>query len=414
MGFSFFASSIFFPPSCFPRVPLAVPYWNRETYRCFYDCIASGRVVRGFELGKLESAIVETLGVTGVLLAGSGSLAIELALRAFGVGRGDEVIIPAFCCTAIAPPILAAGAAPVFADVGDDLNITPETVDAVLSRKTKAVIVPHLFGNPADIRGIVALAHGKEIYVIDDAAQALGATIDGRPVGGFGDAGIVSFGWGKVCAGLGGGALVCRNEELLSRIENTELSQPSYAYMLRNCLSSITWHRWRRWTSPLQRALIHFRGYDPVTPPRPYRREAMANLSAAVAVSLVRTLQKNIAARHALVAGYRQFLAGSEDFELVPHGTGSACLNQVVRVLPRGGADDLTVRILQRLRKTGYEVQGSYIPIHLIPEYEGCRRGRLTQTERIWEDLIELPCEPSVDLQDAMRIAEIIKTLPRD
>ncbi len=355
--------------------------------------------------------MIETLGVVDALLTGSGSLAMELALRVLGVGNGDEVIIPAFCCTAIVPPILSVGAVPVLADVGDELNITPETVDAVLSPKTRAVIVAHLFGNPADIRGIVALVHGKNIHVIDDAAQALGATIDGRPAGGFGDAGIVSFGRGKVCAGLGGGVLVSRKGEHLCRIPRAELSEPHYIDVLRNCLFTITWHRWRRWTLPLHRAFSFAPRADPALPPQPCRREGMANLSAAVAISLLGTLQENISARRALVMRYRELLGGSESIELVPHGTGSACLNLVVRVRPRRGREDLAARIVKTLCEAGYEVQGSYIPIHLIPGHEGCLRRRLPRAESIWEHLVELPCEPTVDLEHATRIAEIINNL---
>src|SRR5262249_9026426 len=151
--------------------------------------------------------------VKEAILCGSGSLALEIALRGCDVGTGDEVIIPTFCCTAIVPPILAVGAIPVFADVAEDLNISVTTVNAVLTRKTKPIIVPHLFGNPAAIDAIIDLTRGRNIRVIDDAAQAMGAAIADRPVGSFGDAGIISFGSEKVCSGIGGGAVVLRDQE---------------------------------------------------------------------------------------------------------------------------------------------------------------------------------------------------------
>jgi dTDP-4-amino-4,6-dideoxygalactose transaminase len=116
----------------------------------------------------------------------------------------------------VVPPVLAIGAVPVLADIGAELNVTAETVDAALTKKTKAVIVPHLFGNPADTGAIIDLARGRNIRVIDDAAQALGATIDGRPIGSFGDVGILSFGSEKVCFGLGGGVVVSGSNELLT------------------------------------------------------------------------------------------------------------------------------------------------------------------------------------------------------
>ena len=144
-------------------------------------------------------------------------MALEIALRACGVREGGEVVIPTFCCTSVVPPILAVGAQPVLADVGEELNITAKTIEAALTDRTTAIIVPHLFGNPADIDAIVDLARPKNIRVIDDAAQALGATIDGRPVGSFGNAGILSFGSEKVCSGLGGGVIVSRQEKQSQR-----------------------------------------------------------------------------------------------------------------------------------------------------------------------------------------------------
>src|SRR3990170_6641790 len=203
-------------PSCFPRVPLAVPYWSGTTYRSIIRALLSVGVIAGPDLNRLRSWVSEMLGVEDAVLCGSRSLALEISLRACGVGQGDEVIIPTFCCTAVVPPVLAVGTVPVLADVGAELNITAETVEAALTKKTKAIIVPHLFGNPADIGAIIDLACGRKIRVIDDPAQALGAAIDGRPVGSFGDAGILSFGSEKICSGLGGGVVVSRHKEILN------------------------------------------------------------------------------------------------------------------------------------------------------------------------------------------------------
>jgi dTDP-4-amino-4,6-dideoxygalactose transaminase len=242
----------------------------------------SGSVVHGADLRKLTSLVIETCGVKEAVLCGSGSLALEIALRACGIQRGDEVVIPTFCCTAVVSPIIAVGALPVLADVGEDLNITAEGVDAVLTKKTRAIIVPHLFGNPADINAITEMARATDARVIDDAAQALGATIDGRPVGSFGDAGVLSFGSEKVCFGLGGGILVSRNEKILNG-SKIDLASARFSSSLESLLSTLIWRRWRRCTLPLQRVLSRGRIPNPEVPPSPYRKESMANLNAAVA-----------------------------------------------------------------------------------------------------------------------------------
>jgi dTDP-4-amino-4,6-dideoxygalactose transaminase len=392
--------------SPFPRVPLAVPYWNRETYKSILRCLISGRIIDGPELEALKSQIVESLGVADALLCGSGSLALELALRACNVREGDEVVLPTFCCTAVVPPIVAVGATPVLADCGDELNVTAASVETALTRKTKAVIVPHLFGNPAEIDGIVELVSGQNIRVIDDAAQALGAMIDGQPVGSFGDAGILSFGAEKICFGLGGGVAVYGNKEILNGAVALDLAPAQVSTSLRTLVSTMISWRWRRWTLPLFSRVMSTAGPD--APPIPYRRETMANLNAAVALSLMHTLRENVAARRARVDAYRELLGTEKGLALIPHRPGSACLTQVVRVLPKRRDDDSASQIIQALASAGYEIQGSYVPIHLLPHYQQLDREPLPHAERVWADLIELPCEPEVSFAHVGRIADIV------
>ncbi len=400
-------SSYVLPPSSFPHVPLALPYWNGATYRAILRSLLTGSVIAGSDLGKLRASVIETLGVEDAVLCGSGSLALEIALRECGVGRGDEVVIPTFCCTAVVPSVLAVGAVPVLADAGAELNVTAETVDAALTKKTKAVIVPHLFGNPAEIDAIVGLTRGRNIRVIDDAAQALGATIDGQPVGSFGDAGVLSFGGEKICSGFGGGVVVSRDKENLNGGVKIDLPAARFSLSLRTLLSTLFYRRWRRWTLPLLRRLWDAAGPD--TPPAPYRKEAMANLNAAVALSLMQTLSENIAARRARVAAYRELLGNEERLKLIPHRPGSACLTQVVRVLPKRRGEDSASEIIQALCSAGYEIQGSYVPLHTLPNYESWVRKPLPLAERVWSELIELPCEPDVSLDQVERIAAIVK-----
>jgi dTDP-4-amino-4,6-dideoxygalactose transaminase len=351
---------------------------------------------------------MERLGVKDAYLYGSGSLALEIALRACGVGEGDEVVIPTFCCTSVIPPILALGAHPALADVGEELNMTLATVEAGLTNKTAAIIVPHLFGNPADIKAIVDFARRKNIRVIDDAAQALGATIDGQPVGSFGHAGILSFGSEKVCFGLGGGVVVSPEKKALKNLK-IDLSAPRLLPTLRGFFSTLVWRRWRRWTLPLQTRFFRGKTTGPDSPPSPYSKEILSNLNAAVALSLMQTLDENIAARRARVKAYQDLLGSDERFELITHRPGSACLSQVVCVLSKRPGDDLAASLIEVLGRAGYEVQGSYVPLHLLPDYEIWARERLPQAERVWSDLIELPCEPDVRFSDLEQIAAIIK-----
>jgi hypothetical protein len=201
---------------------------------------------------------------------------------------------------------------------------------------------------------------------------------------------------------------VSRNKNLLSAAVPPDWSAASPASVLRNLLATLIWWRWRRWTLPARRAFAR-KSTSPELPPPPYRKEKMANLNAAVAASLMLTLSDNIAARRQRVQTYQELLGAEERLTLIPHGPGSACLTQVIRVLPNRCHEDLSTSLVRALNDAGYEAQGSYVPIHLLPSYEPWVREDLPQAEQVWADLLELPCEPDVSLDDVERIAAIVK-----
>lgn len=395
----------------FPRVPLAVPYWTGATYRAVLRSILHGGVIDGAEIHALKTSLINQLGVADAVLCGSGSLALEIALRACGVHPDDEVVIPTFCCSAVVLPVIAVGAVPVLADAGAELNLTAETVIPVLTSKTKAIIVPHLFGNPAPIAAIMEMAREKNIRVIDDAAQALGATIDDRPVGSFGDFGILSFGAEKVCFGIGGGAVISQTRHFLSDDVGVNLGLPDRSQTLGWFISTLIWRRWRRWTLPMHHLRLSEDSVGPEALPSSYRRERLANLNAAVALTLVQTLQENIEARRVRVRAYRELLRDQSALELIPHRPGSACLAQVVRIRRKRPSADLAVAVADALRNAGYEVQGSYVPLHHLPDCSMCVWDRLPHADRVWSDLVELPCEPAVSLNRVEQIAAIVKAV---
>ena len=144
----------------------------------------------------------------------------------------------------------------------------------------------------------------------------------------------------------------------------------------------------------------------PKVPPKVYRCEIMANLNAAVARSLIHSLPENLQARRARVEAYQQLLGNELGIELIRHRPGSACLTQVVRVLARERGGDLAARIITALGQAGYEVQGSYMPIHLLTHITQSVWDRLPYSDLVWPDLIELPCEPSVALQDLEQVTD--------
>ena len=174
----------------------------------------------GQEGREFEREFAAFAGTEYAIAVANGTLALDLALQGLGIGVGDEVVVTPRTFLASATSVINAGATPVFADVDPDTqNITPETVAAVITPKTKAVVCVHLAGWPCDMDGFMALAEEHNLFVIEDCAQAHGATYKDKPVGGLGHVGCWSFCQDKIMSTGGeGGMVTCNDRELWSRM----------------------------------------------------------------------------------------------------------------------------------------------------------------------------------------------------
>jgi perosamine synthetase len=174
---------------------------------------------KGTRVKELERQFAAYLGIEQAFACSSGSAAIHCAVAAINPEPGDEVVTTAITDMGAITPIIYQGAIPVFADV-DELtyNITAKTIAAVLSERTKAIIVTHLFGNPAEMDEIMELARDRGIPVIEDCAQSYGATYRGRPLGTFGDMSCFSLQQGKHITAGEGGLVASTNNDLARRI----------------------------------------------------------------------------------------------------------------------------------------------------------------------------------------------------
>ena len=192
------------------------PFYADDEIEAVAAVLRSGRVNQwtGPEVFAFEQACAARFGGGRAIALANGSVALELALRAFGIGPGDEVIVSPRSFVASASCASLVGATPIFADVDiDSGNITPQSVQRVLSDRTRAVIPVHLSGWPADIPGIVDVVRGRNVKVIEDCAQAHGAEIDGASVGSFGDAATFSFCQDKIISTGGEGGLLTIKDE---------------------------------------------------------------------------------------------------------------------------------------------------------------------------------------------------------
>jgi perosamine synthetase len=175
-------------------IPPAKPHIGEEEIEAAVRVLRSGMVVQGPEVAAFEDAFTSVSGTAHCVAVNSGTSALQLSLMAMGVGPGDEVIVPSFSFAASANAVRLVGAEPVFAEIeADSFNIDPDSVAALIGPKTVAIMPVHLYGNPADMTRLTALAEQHGLAILEDACQAHGAQIDGKPVGSFGTAGTFSF-----------------------------------------------------------------------------------------------------------------------------------------------------------------------------------------------------------------------------
>ncbi|MEP7221526.1 MAG: DegT/DnrJ/EryC1/StrS aminotransferase family protein [Novosphingobium sp.] len=192
------------------------PSFSAEEVDAVAAVLRSGRVNywTGQECRAFEREFAAFAGTSHAVALANGTLALDVALKALGIGPGDEVIVTPRTFIASVSSVVNAGAVPVFADVDRDSgNISPATIAAVMSERTKAVIPVHLAGWPCDMAGILALTDPKGIAVIEDCAQAHGARIGGRSVGSFGAVGAWSFCQDKILTTGGEGGMVTTSDE---------------------------------------------------------------------------------------------------------------------------------------------------------------------------------------------------------
>lgn len=184
-----------------------------ELRAAFVDVLQSGQFILGAEVAEFEEECAEFLGVDHAVGVSSGTDALIIALMALGIGPGDEVICPSFTFFATAGSVSRVGATPVFADsCGTCFNLDLDDLKAKITPKTKAIIPVHLFGQMAEMDGIMAIAEEHELEVIEDAAQAFGASQRGKKAGSIGKCGTMSFFPTKNLGGFGDGGLVTTND----------------------------------------------------------------------------------------------------------------------------------------------------------------------------------------------------------
>lgn len=191
---------------------------------------------RGGDIEKVESWFRNYFQTDTAVSFNAGRAALLAILEAFGIGRGDEVLLQAFTCVAVPNSVLWAGAKPVYVDIDDTFNMDPVDAEKKITPKTKAIIVQHTFGIPAQINKLKDIAARYHLILIEDCAHSLGAIYKGKKIGTFGDAAFFSFGRDKVVSSVWGGMAI--GESTLKKFQRN-LPYPSYFWIFQQLLHPI-------------------------------------------------------------------------------------------------------------------------------------------------------------------------------
>jgi dTDP-4-amino-4,6-dideoxygalactose transaminase len=376
------------PPDAPGFLPIMRPWIGPEEAEAASAAIASGWVAQGPRVEAFERAIAERVGTSEGVAVSSCTTALHLALVILGVGPGDEVVVPSLSFIATANSVRYVGAAPVFADVeAATQNLTPATIAAVLTPATKAVIVVHQCGVPADMRAIHELADRRGVAVVEDAACAIGSTYRGQPIGGHSDLVAFSFHPRKVITTGEGGMLMTTRPEWAQRLRRLREHGMSASAADRHATGTLAIEQYTE------------TGFN-------YR---MTDIQAAMGMVQLQRLDAIVERRRHLSKRYQQLLAGLGRLEVVDdpaHGT--TTFQSFWTVLP----DDFPVtrnELMARMQSAGIATRRGIMATHLEPAFAGHPHGELPVTERLSRQSILLPLFHEMTEDDQDRVVAVVR-----
>jgi dTDP-4-amino-4,6-dideoxygalactose transaminase len=343
----------------------------------------------GSKTQDFERSVASYVGATHALAVTNGTAALHIACLALGLRPGDEVIVPSLTFVASANAIRYTGAVPVFADITSvtDLNVSPQSIESLITDRTRAIMVVHYGGYPCDMPEIIRIAGKYDILVIEDAAHAIGSRLDNHALGTWGDIGCYSFFSNKNLTTGEGGMVVTQRDDLADKLR-----------LLRSHgMTSLTWDRHRG----------HAWSYDVVELGYNYRIDEIR--AALGKVQLGKLNQHNTQRRH-LTKRYielLQELTPSITIPFVNHPGLSAA--HIMPILLPPGCN--RVNFMEYLKLQGIQTSIHYPPIHRFSAYQDHRvsRNSLTLTDAIAAREVTLPLYPMLTDEDIQTITYSIK-----
>ena len=361
------------------RIPLARPDVGARELELVTEVLTSDVLALGPFAPRFEAAVAALAGRREGIACSSGTAGLHMGVRALGIGEGDEVITTPFSFVASANCLLYERAVPRFVDIEEDsLGLDPDLVEQAATDRTRAVLPVHVFGRPCRIEAIEAIARRRGWAMIEDSCEGLGSSVNGRPLGSFGDVAVFAFYPNKQITTGEGGIVVTDDAALADTMRS-----------LRN-QGRDTDGTWLR----------HVRlGYN-------YRLDEM---SAAVGVAQVERLAELQAGRARVVAAYEQALGGKEWLRLPRAGADEVVdwFVYVVRLDPQIDRD----RVIGLLAERGVPARPYFSPLHLQPFYRqafGFRPGDFPVTERVAASTLALPFSPRHTDEEVRYVADAL------
>lgn len=370
------------------RLYLSPPYLSGDELALITEALESGWVAPlGPQVEELEREFAEVVGVPYALALSSGTAALHLALLEAGVQPGDEVVVSTLTFAASAFPVVYLGAKPVFVDSErTSWNMDPHLLEEWLHKRArqgklpKAVVLVHLYGQSADIDPILHLCREYAIALVEDAAEALGATYKGKSPGTFGQSGIFSFNGNKIITTSGGGMLVSHEEQLIQHARKlaTQAREPFPFY---------------------EHAEV---GYN-------YR---LSNLLAAVGRAQLRTLEQRVQKRRWIFEQYQQRIGNLPGIAWMPEAPWGRCTRWLSVILIDEAESGISREaVCLALEAENIEARPVWKPLHLQPVFHGCE----VVGGRVAEDLFRrglcLPSGTGMTESDIERVTCVIRRL---
>jgi dTDP-4-amino-4,6-dideoxygalactose transaminase len=379
----------------FYKVPLLVPSWDEK------DLIESLKANLK-DRDELRKKIKELYNVKYAFDFNLGRSAIQIALRSFGLQREDEVIMSTYSCRGTIEPILKENLTPVLVDIDDTFNISPESIEKHITKKTRVIIMSHLYGYPAQIDKIIAIAKKHKLYLIDDAAQVVGLKYKDKMVGTFGDIGILSFGIGKSLSATGGGMLIT-NDEDIAGVANLN-------WLFAREDEEVRRTKYRRKFYERSRTAPFYLVFDKFQKRKDWEIKRMSLIDCSFVLNQLPKLNGLISFRQIIALTYSRLLENEShieipQYEIIEGGNGHIFTKYVIKLKSYYREDKFS----RFLRMNGIETETNYKPLHHYPEYKQYKKRFLIKSEMIYKKVLTIPCHQRMTYQDKEYVANKVK-----